>query len=98
MISELFSLSRRPPVARIRSASIRSRVSAASRLRGTEERLQFGAVQQGGSAITRICLHAELSGAHQAVQLGPADLVFERRVSDIEIFRFCWVYFMYVSM
>lgn len=69
MISELFSLSRRPPVARIRSASIRSRVSAASRLRGTEERLQFGAVQQGGSAITRICLHAELSGAHQACSL-----------------------------
>jgi hypothetical protein len=30
-------------------------LGAASRLRGIEERLQFGAVQQGGSAITRSC-------------------------------------------
>ena len=59
-----------------------------SPLWGTEERLQFGAVQQGGSAITRICLHSELSRAYQAVQLGLADLVLECRVSDIEIFCF----------
>ena len=42
----------------------------------------------------RLCHHVDLSErgaahtAYEAVELRPADLVFERRVSDIEIFCF----------
>ena len=36
----------------------------------------------------RICLNAELARAYEAVELRPADLILERRVSDIETFCF----------
>ena len=51
---------------------------------GAEERLQFGGVQKGGSAITWICPNAELPRVYEAVELRPADLILERRVSDID--------------